>query len=92
VSSEGEGDDLSLHSDALDDDEPKSRKTKKSPKKKATSSPKKKRKRSEAEESDEDSFELKDGQEIVGVVVKAPVHGRGEVPSGFHYSTIISND
>ncbi|OCH90168.1 hypothetical protein OBBRIDRAFT_793554 [Obba rivulosa] len=85
-------DDASLHSDALDDDDAagvasKGRKRKaavQSPAKAKRRSPKKgsPRKRRKAEESDddEDDVVLQEGQEIVGVVVKAPKTGR--VPPG----------
>lgn len=84
----------SLHSDTLDDNAQPSKstkrkrasspiktksKSKKSPKK---SSPRKKRKtKGEDEEDDPEEIELEDGQEIVGVVVKAPTTGLGECMS-----------
>ncbi|KAG7093333.1 hypothetical protein E1B28_007013 [Marasmius oreades] len=75
-------------SDALDDDESEPRKTKrtstkrkrdlKSPSKK---SPTKKRRRIEKDEDeDDDVLELKEGQEVVGLVVQAPK--TGQVPAG----------
>jgi hypothetical protein len=78
VPSESEADTVALDSDALDDDEDEfqsSRKRRQSSKK--SNPPRKKKKRVAVVESDEDNFELKDGQEIVGVIVKAPVTGRG---------------
>ncbi|KAJ7481716.1 hypothetical protein FB451DRAFT_1394349 [Mycena latifolia] len=68
------------NSDALDDDEDeltnkKKRKRNSEPAKK-TRSPKKKK----PVDTDEEEFDLQDGQEIVGVVVKAPTTGR--VPPG----------
>ncbi|KAI0942836.1 hypothetical protein AcW1_002611 [Taiwanofungus camphoratus] len=84
-------DEASLHSDALDDEDdygagakrkrssqsrsPVKAKSKASPKK---SSPRKKRK-TESEEDDDD-LDLKEGQEVVGVVVQAPK--TGQVPPG----------
>ena len=81
----------SLHSDTLDDDtlpdksvkrkrvsspsKTKS-KSKKSPKK--ANSRKKRKTKDEDDEEDPDDIELEDGQEIVGVVVKAPTTGLGE--------------
>ncbi|TCD60435.1 hypothetical protein EIP91_010066 [Steccherinum ochraceum] len=77
----------SLHSDALDDDDdfdtsPKKRKRASGSLKKASkkSTSKKKRKTTEDDDEEEDDLELEDGQEIVGVVVKAPKTGR--VPPG----------
>lgn len=81
----------SINSDALDDEPPPSKvnkrkrvsssaspsksRSKSSPKK---SSPRKKRKTQEDEEEEYEVPELDDGQEIVGVVVKAPTTGLGE--------------
>lgn len=77
-------DNVSLDSDALDDDPPaKSPKQRGKPKSKSTSSPKKsspKKRRKVAKEDDDDdeiSLELEDGQEVVGRVVQAPKTGRG---------------
>jgi hypothetical protein len=78
---EDEDDVMSMDSDALDDDEStdKSRKRKRvSPAKKASSkksSPRKKKKDNDDESGDD--FGLKEGQEVVGVVVQAPKTGRG---------------
>lgn len=89
---EGSEDDASLHSDALDDDEgtkivPKRGQKRKvasrSPVKSAATaspkkaSPKKRRKKTEDSNDEDDDLLLEDGQEIVGVVVKAPTTGRG---------------
>ncbi|KAJ7757105.1 hypothetical protein B0H16DRAFT_1721564 [Mycena metata] len=68
-------------SDALDDDSGGESKNKKKRKRKSegvkkTRSPKKKK----ASDTDEEDFDLQDGQEIVGVVVKAPTTGL--VPAG----------
>ncbi|KAJ7165042.1 hypothetical protein C8R46DRAFT_1097999 [Mycena filopes] len=71
------------NSDALDDDSGDESKNSKKRKRKTTESvkktraPKKKKKTSDTEEED---FDLQDGQEIVGVVVKAPKTGL--VPAG----------
>ena len=70
----------SFHSDALDDDEISTSRKRKQPSRKKSKSSPKKIKTTENDE-DEDDFELKEGQEIVGVVVKAPVHGRGDFRS-----------
>ena len=82
----------SIDSDALDDDPLPSKTTKRkrasssaSPSKfKSKSSPKKSnsRKKPKTQEEDEEEYEvpeLDDGQEIVGVVVKAPTTGLGEL-------------
>ena len=82
----------SINSDALDDDPLPSKTTKRkrasssaSPSKsKSKSSPKKSssRKKPKTQEEDEEEYEvpeLDDGQEIVGVVVKAPTTGLGEL-------------
>ncbi|TFY64800.1 hypothetical protein EVJ58_g2369 [Rhodofomes roseus] len=91
---EEDGSEPSLDSDALDDDEDVGVKRKKrasvakaapkksSPEKKASpkkASPRKKRNQEESEDED-DGLDLKDGQEVVGVVVQAPKKGR--VPPG----------
>ncbi|THG95263.1 hypothetical protein EW026_g6360 [Hermanssonia centrifuga] len=88
----GEEDDVeSLHSDALDDeDEPvenaRKRKRGSHPSAKAKTksssskkSPRKKRKTDEDEDAELD-FDLEDGQEVVGAIVRAPTTGR--VPPG----------
>jgi hypothetical protein len=65
-------------SDKLDDVDyqiHESRKRKKSKRNTGPSPNKKKKDRSV--NSDEGEFELKEGQEVVGVVVRAPVEGRG---------------
>lgn len=77
--SQSDEDQQEYDSDALDgsEDEAKMKKRKRvsSSQKKTTRSPRKKQK---ASESEEDDFDLKDGQEIVGVVVQAPKTGRGK--------------
>ncbi|EMD36777.1 hypothetical protein CERSUDRAFT_83800 [Gelatoporia subvermispora B] len=83
-------DDASLDSDALDEEparkggqkrkaapRPVTKNGKASPKK---SSPRKRRKKADDSDEDDDDLELQEGQEIVGVVVKAPKTGR--VPPG----------
>ena len=77
----------SLHSDALDEDEGLSTRSKKRKRgeKGASekvagkkSSPRKKRKKAgKGDEESDDDVELEDGQEVVGVVVQAPKDGRG---------------
>ncbi|KAH9846643.1 hypothetical protein C2E23DRAFT_948867 [Lenzites betulinus] len=81
----------SLDSDALDEDDlevttNRKRKraapaSKKSQVKSKRISSQKKRK-TKVDDEDEDDFELGEGQEVVGVVVKAPKTGRGELPPG----------
>ncbi|KZT63515.1 hypothetical protein DAEQUDRAFT_815601 [Daedalea quercina L-15889] len=79
-------DEPSLDSDALDEDDDVGAKRKRgrpSVTKKATpkkGSPKKKRKQDEGSEDEDGELDLKDGQEVVGVVVQAPKTGR--VPPG----------
>ncbi|KII85602.1 hypothetical protein PLICRDRAFT_668628 [Plicaturopsis crispa FD-325 SS-3] len=74
----------SLDSDALDEDDDENvgakrkRVTKKKTQKKP--SPRKRRKNSDEEEEEGEDIELKEGQKIVGSVVKAPTTGR--VPAG----------
>lgn len=82
----------SMDSDALDDEESigKSRKrkraapSKKSPRK---ASPRKKTKAAVSEDEEDDDFDLKEGQEVVGTVVQAPKTGRGtrRVIHGLHF-------
>ncbi|KAL6298957.1 hypothetical protein BKA93DRAFT_830289 [Sparassis latifolia] len=84
----GDEDVFSLHSDALDDSDampkktPRKRKAKTSMKSSPQKSPSKKKRRraKESDEEDDGDIDLKDGQEIVGVVVQAPKTGR--VPPG----------
>ncbi|KAI0725484.1 hypothetical protein C8Q72DRAFT_852371 [Fomitopsis betulina] len=81
-------DESSLDSDALDEDDdvgaPRKRKrvSEKATPKKPTPKKKQKQKQKQREESEEEDpeFDLKDGQEVVGVVVQAPKTGR--VPPG----------
>jgi len=73
-------------SDALDDESAEDATSKKRKRKSAsmkktkpTRSPRKKTKKAvDSDEEVEDEFDLKEGQEIVGVVVQAPKTGRGE--------------
>ena len=89
---EDEDDVRSMDSDALDDDETtgNSRKRKRaSPAKKVSSKKSSLRKKKGDDDDDEDDFELKEGQEIVGVVVQAPKTGRGtwlRLPDAFSRS------
>jgi len=90
--SESEDDVQGLASDNLDDDADVTRRGKgvgETLKKKAsTSKPKKRRKRATREE---DGLELKEGQEIVGKVVRAPKTGQGESRT-FHRRRIDPDD
>ncbi|CCL99372.1 uncharacterized protein FIBRA_01390 [Fibroporia radiculosa] len=91
VQEDDEDDELSLHSDALDedsDDQAKRRPNKRkrsaqsrSPVKfKQTVNKKRKNKAESEEDDDNDALNLKEGQEVVGTVVQAPKTGR--VPAG----------
>jgi hypothetical protein len=84
---DGDDDDIDAKeydSDALDDDsdtKPSKEKKRKgvansSPTKKATS-PRKRRKAQDEDDDEDEEFELKEGQEIVGIIVQAPKKGRG---------------
>ena len=88
---EDEDDVRSMDSDALDDDETtgNSRKRKRASPAKKVSSKKSSLRKKGNDEDDEDDFELKEGQEIVGVIVQAPKTGRGtwlRLPDAFSRS------
>ncbi|EED77629.1 predicted protein [Postia placenta Mad-698-R] len=85
--SEDEEEVESLDSDALDEESdggakgPKKRKRAAPGSKKASprkASLRKKRKRADESDEDDDDLDLKEGQEVVGIVVKAPTTGWGQ--------------
>ena len=77
-----------LDSDNLDDDSAdmqKQAETKRKKKKKSPTKPKKRRKRAARSEEEESDLELKEGQVVVGRIVRAPKTGQGEWRQTFQW-------
>lgn len=77
------------NSDALDDSDDEAKNPKKRKRKTETTKKIRSPKKKKTADTDEEEFELEDGQEIVGVVVKAPTTGLGastEPPSAINFT------